>query len=82
MSRKRPAGDIAHAMAVVFATPAGNVLHGYLTSVAMSLSALKGAPGGALALNDQRGTDLAEGKRWLAIELLGAPNSIEGGNNG
>jgi hypothetical protein len=80
VSKKRPAvSNLPHAMAAIFKTPAGRVLHHHLTTVCMTLSAVKPTTTGALALADQRSTDIAEGKRWLAIELLGAANDLEGG---
>jgi hypothetical protein len=83
VSRKRPpaAKSLPGAMIAIFATPAGRALHDHLTTVAMTLSAVRPTTGGALALTDQRSTDIAEGRRWLAIELLGAVNN-EGDKNG
>ena len=83
MSRKRPAtvDDLPGLMKGIFATPGGPGLRSYLTTVAMTLSAIRPTTGGALALTDQRSTDIGEGRRWLAIELLGAANVTEGGND-
>lgn len=82
MSRKRPSvvDNLPDAMRAVFSTHAGKALHHYLTTVAMTLSAVRPTTTGALALTDQRSTDINEGKRWLAIELLGAANDSGGTN--
>jgi len=80
VSRGDPTDDeVAHAWQQVFGTQPGAVIHARLTQVATTLSALKAAPGG-MALVDQRGTDMNEGRRWLAIECLGAPAAAQGGS--
>ena len=79
MTRKRKVtdSDFGAVMASIFRTAQGRVLHGRLTEIAMTLSALKPTPAGAICLVDPRTGDVFEGRRWLAIELLGAANAME-----
>jgi hypothetical protein len=69
---------LALAMEVLFRTEQGAVLHEYLTRESQTLSRV--AAGGVI--RDQVASDINEGRRFLAIELLGAPANIadiEGG---
>lgn len=66
--------QFAQAMRDIFRTASGRILHERLTTEAMTLSAVT-----MTGMRDQRATDINEGRRFLAVELLGAPNAIEGG---
>lgn len=71
-----PEARLARAMESIFRTQAGKVLHEHLSSVAMGLSALRPLGATSISLADARSTDLNEGRRWLAVELLGARNNV------